>query len=150
MQHTDHFDDAGTSFLLKNKIPVITRQQDAPYLEKMGMNVIAALAYWQPTPLLNGEVTAIPARHGHHWIHRLMANGAGYYLRLPGEPSIYISGDTVYTPDVGRVLTEFQPHIAVMAAGSASLDVGGPILMPMEELITFVQKAPTKVIANHL
>lgn len=150
LQHTDHLDDAGTAFLLKNKTPVITRQQDAPYLKKMGLKVVTALTDWQPTPALNGEITAIPARHGHRWIHRLMANGAGFYLQLPDEPSIYISGDTVFTPDVDRVLTEFQPDIAVMAAGSASLDVGGPILMPMEELLTFVQKAPGKVIANHL
>ena len=79
-----------------------------------------------------------------------MANGAGFYLQLPDEPSIYISGDTVYTKDVERALTEYQPDIAVMASGSASLDVGGPILMPMEELVTFVQNAPNKVIANHL
>jgi len=150
LQHTDHLDDAGASFLLKKNVPVLTRRQDASHLKKMGFNVVAALAYWQPTPLLGGEITAIPAQHGHRWIHALMANGAGYYLQLPGEPSIYISGDTVYTPDVDRVLTEFKPNIAVMAAGRASLDIGGPILMPMEELRTFVQKAPAKVIANHL
>lgn len=66
------------------------------------------------------------------------------------EPSIYISADTVYTKDVERVLIEFEPDISVMASGSASLDIGGPILMPMEELITFAKHAPGKVIANHL
>ena len=64
-----------------------------------------------------------------------MANGAGFFIQLPDEPSLYISGDTVYTQDVERVLTEFQPDIAVMAAGSASLDVGGPILMSLEEFL---------------
>jgi L-ascorbate metabolism protein UlaG (beta-lactamase superfamily) len=79
-----------------------------------------------------------------------MANGAGFYLQLVNEPSIYISGDTVYTENVHRALTELKPDIAVMASGSASLDVGGPILMPMQELLTFVHNAPQKVIANHL
>lgn len=150
LQHTDHLDHAGESFLRKNDIPVITRQQDASYLKKMGLNVVAALNYWQPDSVLDGEFTAIPAWHGHNWIHRFMANGAGFFLQLPDEPSIYIAGDTVYTQDVERVLTEFRPDIAVMAAGSASLDVGGSILMPLEELVTFVQKAPHKVVANHL
>jgi len=80
----------------------------------------------------------------------LMANGAGYYLRLPGEPSLYVSGDTVYTEDVERTLDDLQPDIAVVAAGSASLDVGRPILMDMDELLVFVQKAPGRVVANHL
>ena len=100
--------------------------------------------------MFEGEITAIPALHGHGWVHNLMANGAGFYLQLPDESSIYISGDTIYTKDVERVLTEFKPDIAVMASGSASLDVGGPILMPLEELVTFVRNAPNKVIANHL
>lgn len=62
-----------------------------------------------------------------------MANGAGFILQLPDEPSIYISGDTVYTKDVKRALKEFRPDVAVVAAGSASLDVGPPILMSLDE-----------------
>ena len=150
LQHTDHLDDPGESFLREKNIPVITREQDASYLKKYGLNVVTALKYWQPEQILEGEITAIPALHGHSWIHNLMANGAGFYLQLPDEPSIYISGDTVYTKDVARALPEFKPDIGVMASGSASLDVGGPILMPLEELVTFVQNAPNKVIANHL
>ena len=150
LQHTDHLDQAGEAFLRENNIPVITREQDASYLKKAGLNVVGALNYWQPEQILGGEITAIPARHGHSWIHNLMANGAGFCLRLPDEPSIYISGDTVYTRDVERALKELKPEIAVMASGSASLDVGGPILMPLDELITFAQNAPGKVIANHL
>jgi hypothetical protein len=79
-----------------------------------------------------------------------MANGAGYFLHLPDEPSIYISGDTVYTADVERALTELKPDIAVMAAGTATLDVSKPILMPMGELLQFIHTAPGIVVANHL
>jgi len=57
---------------------------------------------------------------------------------------------TVYTKEVEQALTELKPDISVVAAGSASLDVGGPILMPLEEIVTFVRAAPGKVIANHL
>jgi L-ascorbate metabolism protein UlaG (beta-lactamase superfamily) len=150
LQHTDHLDASGESFLKNKNIPVVCREQDAPYLKRYGINVETTLVYWQPKPLLGGEITAIPAQHGHGWNHKLMANGAGFYLQLNGEPSIYISGDTVYTNEVERALTELQPDIAVVAAGSASLDVGGPILMPLEEIVTFVRAAPYKVIANHL
>jgi L-ascorbate metabolism protein UlaG (beta-lactamase superfamily) len=150
LQHSDHLDDPGESFLRKGNIPVITREHDASYLRKRGLNVVTDLKYWQPERIFEGEITAIPALHGHGWIHNLMANGAGYFLQLPDEASIYISGDTVYTKDVERVLTEYSPDISVMTSGSASLDVGGPILMPMEELVTFVENAPQKVIANHL
>jgi L-ascorbate metabolism protein UlaG (beta-lactamase superfamily) len=150
LQHTDHLDPAGERFLRARHTPVVCPRKDAAYLRRCGLNVSEALDGGRPRPFLGGDIRAVPARHGHGWIHRLMANGAGYLLRLPNEPSIYISGDTVYTPDVDRTLTELKPDIAVVAAGSASLDVGGPILMPLEEVLAFIRKAPGKVVANHL
>lgn len=150
LQHSDHLDAPGEAFLRKNNIPVVCRKQDAAYLKKYGINVETALDYWRPEPMLDGEITAVPAQHGQGWIHHLMANGAGFYLQLPGEPSIYISGDTVYTEDIDRALKQLKPDIGVVAAGSASLDVGKPILMPMAEIVAFVRTAPGKVIANHL
>lgn len=150
LQHTDHLDNAGVFFLREKNIPVITIQQDALYLKKLGLNVISTLKHWQSEQMLEGEITAIPALHGHSWVNKIMANGAGFYIQLADEPSIYISGDTVYTKDVERTLTEFKPDIAVVAAGSSRLDVGAPILMSLDEIVTFVQTAPKWVIANHL
>jgi len=150
LQHTDHLDTPGEALLRRRSIPVACRVGDAEYLRKQGLQIATILEYWQPKPFLGGEITAIPAQHGRGWIHKIMANGAGFYLRLPGEPSLYISGDTVWTADVERALKELKPDIAVVAAGSASVDVGGPILMPLEDIITFVQNAPKRVLANHL
>jgi L-ascorbate metabolism protein UlaG (beta-lactamase superfamily) len=150
LQHTDHLDAAGEAFLRRRGIPVVCPRRDAAYLRKQGLTIETALTYDQPRPFLEGAITAVPARHGHGWIHRLMANGAGFFIQLPGEPSIYISGDTVYTPAVERVLRDRQPRIAVAAAGSARLDVGEPILMTLEEILAFARTAPGTVIANHL
>ncbi len=150
LQHSDHLDAAGEAFLKEKNIPIATFEQDASYLKKHDLNIEVTLTHWQPVEYSGGKMTAVPARHGHGWIHAFMANGAGLFLQLPDEPSIYISGDTVYTKDVESALTEFKPDISVMASGGASLDVGGPILMPMEELIAFVKHAPGMVVANHL
>lgn len=150
LSHLDHLDGAGELFLKEKNIPVTCPVLDAAYLKKYGMNVQVSLDNWKPAQLLGGKITAVPAQHGHSWMHHLMANGVGFYLELPGEPSIYISGDTVFTEDVKRALHELKPDIAVVAAGCASLDMGGPILMTVEEVISFIKAAPGKVIANHL
>lgn len=150
LTHTDHLDSAGRSFLRTNSIPVVCLDRDAPYIRKNGIEVQSSLTYWTPTEMLGGQITAVPALHGHSWVHSLMANGAGYFLQLPGEPTLYISGDTVYTDNTDRALNEFKPDVAVVAAGSAELDVGGPILMTMDEIIKFIRNAPDRVIANHL
>jgi L-ascorbate metabolism protein UlaG (beta-lactamase superfamily) len=148
--HTDHLDRPGKEFLIQNNIPVVCYQNDVNFLTKNNIRVENSLEYWQAQSYLGGKILAIPAQHGHGWIHYLMANGAGYYLELPDEPSIYISGDTVFIDDVHRALEDLAPDIAVVATGSASLDIGGPILMPMNEIITFIRHAPKRVIANHM
>ncbi len=150
LQHTDHLDSPGEDFLRDKNIPIATLARDAKVLTKYKLNIETELEYWQKSSFLGGTITAVPARHGHSWVHRMMANGAGYFLALPGEPSIYISGDTVYTDDVDRALNELKPDIAVMAAGTATLDISDPILMTMDELLKFTRNAPGKVIANHL
>lgn len=150
LRHRDHLDDPGAAFLAERRIPVLAPRRDVPFLKKLGLNVEAALNYWQPHAAFGGDVTAVPAIHGYGWIHLLMANGAGFLVRLPGEPSIYISGDTIYTQDVRKALNDLKPDIAVMAAGSASLDFGGLLLMSVDDLVAFARAAPGRVVANHM
>ena len=149
-QHTDHLDGTGETFLKSGSIPVTCPEKDGPYLRKLGLSVEKSLPPWNPTPYKGGKITAIPAQHGYGWVHHLMANGAGFFIELPDEPSLYISGDTIFTPEVKRALTQLQPDIAVVAAGSASLDIGDSLLMSPEGILSFIQTAPGKVIANHM
>ncbi len=150
LQHGDHLDSAGEAFLIKHSIPVTTLTKDKAYLEKYGMSVESGLEPWISTEFLGGNITAVPAQHGHGWIHKVMANGCGFFLELPNEPSIYISGDTVLTPDVERALSELKPDITVVATGQAQMDVGQPLLMSTNEAMEFIRLSPGKVIANHM
>lgn len=73
--------------------------------------------------------------------------------RFLSIPTLHWSGDSGYTPvtpDVAQALAELKPDVAVVAAGSARMDVGSPILMPMAEILDFAARAPGRVVANHL
>lgn len=150
LQHGDHLDPAGEAFLTSRNIPVATPAKDKAYLEKYGLNIKWGIEDWQTIDFLGGKLTAVPALHGHGWIHKVMANGVGFFLELPNEPSIYISGDTVLTNDVKRALNEMKPDITVVAAGRARMDVGQPLLMSIDEVMEFIRLSPNKVIANHM
>ncbi|CAH0526641.1 MBL fold metallo-hydrolase [Vibrio hippocampi] len=150
LQHGDHLDAEGERFLTMNTIPVATPKKDQAYLEKYGITVSHGVDDWQTVDFLGGRLTAIPAQHGHGWIHKVMANGCGFFLELPNEPSIYISGDTVLTEHVEKALKQFKPDITVVAAGQAQMDVGQPLLMPTDEVMEFIRRSPNKVIANHM
>lgn len=148
-RHIDHLDPAGLQFLAGRELPVYVNPWDAPHLQKKGINPIVVTPN-QLHDFLGGQITAFETQHGYGLIGKLMGKGAGYLIELPGESTLYLSGDTVLAATVRRVLTDHRPDIAVLAAGSAGLDIGKPILMPMQEMIEFVDLAPGKVIATHL
>ncbi|MEZ9820244.1 MBL fold metallo-hydrolase [Shewanella sp. 10N.286.45.A1] len=150
LQHSDHLDAAGEQFLVRRDIPVTTPAKDKDYLEKYAIRVENGVEDWQSIDFLGGKITAIPAQHGHGWIHKVMANGSGFFVELPNEPSIYISGDTVLTDNIKRALAELKPDITVVAAGEAQMDVGQPLLMSSKEVLEFIALSPNKVIANHM
>jgi L-ascorbate metabolism protein UlaG (beta-lactamase superfamily) len=99
---------------------------------------------------VTGSITMFPAAHGRGLAGWLMRPGAGYFIESRGDKSIYISGDTVLTPTVMHVLKDLKPDIAVLNAGTATLDFGKPILMTIDEQLDFIKASPGKVIAVHL
>ena len=99
---------------------------------------------------LMGSITAFPTVHGQGLAGMLMRPGAGYFIELAGDKTIYISGDTVMTQTVRHVLKDLRPDISILNAGTAALDFGKPILMPINEQLDFIRAAPGIVIAVHL
>lgn len=148
--HPDHLDKEAESFLKSKQIPVICSVKDEKALRKKGLNIFQTVDYWQETEFLGGKIQGIPAVHGYGFVAKPMGNVMGFYIELPNEKSIYLSADTIYTEDVHKVLTQLKPEIAVVACGTAQLDVFQPLLMNMEDILKFVKNAPGKVIANHL
>ena len=147
--HFDHLDPTGSRWLAQRQLPVYCSHLDKAYLQRQGITTIS-LHPNQRHEFLGGSIIAFETTHGYGVVGKLMGPGLGYLIELPGEPSIYISGDTVLTAEVRQVLTGLCPNIAVLAAGSASLDVGRPILMPMTEMLEFIRLAPGIVLATHM
>jgi L-ascorbate metabolism protein UlaG (beta-lactamase superfamily) len=147
--HFDHLDRAGWRLLARRGVPVYCNPLDRAYLQRRGLAAVPLGPNRRHT-FLGGGIIPFETRHGYGLVGKLMGPGLGYLIELPGEPSLYISGDTVLTPVVRRVLVERRPDVAVLNAGGASLDLGRPILMPLEEKLEFVRLAPGTVIAVHL
>lgn len=148
--HPDHLDKDAEAFLKRKNIPILCSVKDEKVLRQKGLRILKAIDYWKEEAFLDGKIIGIPAVHGYGFIAKPMGDVIGFYIEFPNEKSIYISADTVYTEHVEKVLSEFRPDISVLACGTAQFDFGKPLLMTMDELIHFVQKAPNKVLANHM
>ncbi|HEX8610760.1 MAG TPA: MBL fold metallo-hydrolase [Telluria sp.] len=149
--HFDHLDRAGKHWLRERQIPVTCTPRDAAYLRARGLNVQALPAdHAQPQAFLGGTIRTIACTHGHGLIGTLMEHGVGYLIALPGEPSLYLAGDTVLTETVRQAVARHQPAVSVVPAGGARFDLGGDIIMGPADVIAFAQLARGTVVANHL
>jgi L-ascorbate metabolism protein UlaG (beta-lactamase superfamily) len=147
--HFDHLDKSGIRLLVQKQVPVYCNYLDEPYLRRRHINTIP-LKINQKHKFLTGSITSFPTAHGHGLAGLLMRPGVGYFIEPAGDKSIYISGDTVMTQTVRHVLNDLRPDISILNAGTAVIDFGRPILMPLNELLDFIKTAPGKVIAVHL
>lgn len=149
--HFDHLDRAGKHWLRTTQTPVICTPHNAPYLAERGLNVQPLPAnHAQPSAFLDGQIRTVACTHGQGWVGKLMEHGVGYLIELPDAPSLYLAGDTVLTPAVRAFVQQHQPQVSVVPAGGARFDLGGDIIMGIDEVIAFTRLSRGLVVANHL
>jgi L-ascorbate metabolism protein UlaG (beta-lactamase superfamily) len=147
--HFDHLDRAGKKFFRDAGVPVICMPRDAGYLAARGITP-RSLAPAQTQPFFHGHITPIPCVHGRGLIGQMMEHGHGYFIDLPGEPSVYIAGDTILTDEVRHCLTQRQPHIAILPGGGSQFDLGQKVNMDAGEVLQACTLTTGIVVANHL
>lgn len=149
--HFDHLDGHGKKWLRDTRLPVICTPHDAAYLRKRGLNVQALPAdHDQPSPFFEGRIRTVRCTHGAGLVGRFMEHGVGYLIEMPGEPSLYLAGDTVLTPQIRDFVATHQPDVSVVPAGGARFDVGQDIIMGLNDVIAFTRLSTGTVVANHL
>lgn len=149
--HFDHLDRAGKRWLRERAIPVICTPHDADYLRRRGLNVQPLADSGQaPQPCLGGQVSLVPCRHGRGAIGLLMEHGSGFFIEMPGEPTLYLSGDTILSPEVLDFVARRQPDVCLVPAGGARFDLGHEIIMNAQDVVRLMEVAQGAVVANHL
>jgi L-ascorbate metabolism protein UlaG (beta-lactamase superfamily) len=149
--HFDHLDRAAKAWLRRKQIPVICTPHDEQHLRQRGLNVMPLAAnHHEPQPFFEGRIRTVRCRHGRGLVSLMMEHGVGYFIEMPGEPSLYLSGDTILTPDVLDFLARHQPDVCLVPAGGAKFDLGHEIIMGIDEVLQFAGAAQGIVVANHL
>ena len=148
--HFDHLDRAGKRWLRERQLPVLCMPADAAYLRERGLNV-QVLNGEGPTAVLGASITPVPCLHGRGWIGRLMAHGHGYVIEWPGEPAVYVAGDTVLTDEVlGTVRRLGEDAVSVLPAGGAAMDFGEELIMDADQALRAAAAGRGRFVLNHL
>ncbi len=144
-EHPDHFDRAGLAWVKERGLPVYTNGIDAPSARRKGLD-----AHLLETGVLGLEVETVRSRHGRGLLGWMLGPVAGYYLAHPGEPSVYLLGDSILTENVLEAVERLQPDVILAPAGAANMGVGGNILFSVDELLELTRRARGQVVFNHL
>jgi L-ascorbate metabolism protein UlaG (beta-lactamase superfamily) len=146
--HRDHLDDTAVDLIPKD-LPVFGQPEDADRLRGHGFADVRPVddeLDWDGV-----RIVRTPARHGTGRIGELMAPASGFVLEAPGEPVLYLAGDTIWCDEVAAVLEAHRPAAVVVNAGAARFLEGDPIVMTADDVVAVARHAPdTRVVAVHL
>ena len=146
--HADHFDEAASGELRK-ELPLLCQPEDEENFSSGGFSDVRPVdgsIRWEGV-----ELHRTGGRHGTGEIGARMAPVSGFVLRAPGEPVLYVAGDTIWCPEVEDALREYRPDVVVVNAGAARFNEGDPITMTAEDVSEVVRRAgEADVVAVHM
>ncbi len=146
--HRDHWDGTAEKALPKD-LPLIGQPEDEPKFRAAGFKNVTGMGKnfdWKGI-----SIYRTGGQHGTGEIARKLAPVSGFVVRAPGEPTIYIAGDTIWCEEVAGPLREFRPDVTVVNAGGARFLQGDPITMTPEDVIQVCQASlRTQVVAVHM
>jgi L-ascorbate metabolism protein UlaG (beta-lactamase superfamily) len=150
--HDDHW-DAAAAALLPRHLPILVQDEsDAATIAAQGFTEVRVMA--ERTTIGGSTFSRTDGRHGSEEVLAAWpALGAvsGFVLRHPGEPVLYVAGDTVWNEHVAAALQEHRPDVVVLNAGDARLVDGARIIMDADDVHEVHAAAPDAlIVATHL
>ena len=146
--HADHLDQTAVDLLPKD-VPLVCQPPDEGVLRDRGFTDVRPVA--TTAELGAVTVTRTGGRHGTGEIAERLAPVSGFVVAAPGEPKLYVAGDTVWCDEVAAALDEHTPDVVVVNAGGARLTEGDPITMTDADIAAVAAHAPgARVVAVHL
>ena len=146
--HEDHLDPTAIR-LLPRELPLFCQPEDAETLRDHGFTEVRAVdgsLEWEGI-----RITRTGGQHGTGELAVALAPVSGFVLEAPGEPVLYVAGDTIWCDEVAAALDEHRPAVTVVNAGGARFLAGDPIVMTTDDVVAVARHAPDAcVVAVHL
>lgn len=145
--HSDHFDEAAVE-TLPDDIPLFCQPEDESALESRGFTDLRPVE--ESVVVEDVTLTRTPARHGHGSLAEEMGPVSGFVFEAPTEPTVYLTGDSVWYEGVEDTIDAFEPDVVVVNAGAAQFEEGRPITMTDEDVAAVCAATDGTVVAVHM
>jgi L-ascorbate metabolism protein UlaG (beta-lactamase superfamily) len=145
--HADHLDPVAVE-LLDARLPVACQPGDEAALRDRGFTAVRPVD--GAIDLAGVGVARTGGRHGTGEIGDRMGPVSGFVVRAPGEPVLYVAGDTIWCDEVEQALAHHDPDVVVVNAGAARFLEGDPITMDADDVVATARAARGVVVAVHM
>lgn len=145
--HGDHFDAPAVGAVPRDR-PVLCQPRDQPMLARAGLSATPIDGTIDVEGL---TISRTDGQHGTGAIGQEMGQVSGFVIRSPGEPTLYVAGDTVWCDEVASAIAAHEPDVIVVNAGAARFIHGDPITMDADDVIAACRAAPdAMIVAVHM
>lgn len=154
--HLDHWDDAAVESIPKDLPIFVQDDRDAAVIRNAGFQHVSVLT---GSAVFGGvTLTYVEGTHGTQAMYddpvlrESLGESMGVVFSAPGEKTVYLVGDTVWTPRVSKTLAAYKPDILIMNTGYAkALAYNESIIMGTADAGKAAAEAPdAKIIAVHM
>lgn len=152
--HFDHFDVAATKALGDSIKMYIQPADTVAFLSEYGFANTEVITDSIAIEGLTVERTT--GVHGRGELEKLMGAVSGFILKAPGNPTVYIVGDCLYTSEIQANIEKYKPDWVIINSGGAialPLSVeDGTLIMNEKDVVAMVKASPanTRFIAVHM
>eukprot|EP01056_Protomagalhaensia_sp_Gyna25_P004638 Protomagalhaensia_sp_Gyna_25__4637@NODE_42_length_6385_cov_204_458714_g31_i0_p4_GENE_NODE_42_length_6385_cov_204_458714_g31_i0NODE_42_length_6385_cov_204_458714_g31_i0_p4_ORF_typecomplete_len257_score44_69Lactamase_B_3/PF13483_6/6_4e24Lactamase_B_2/PF12706_7/3_4e11Lactamase_B/PF00753_27/1e08_NODE_42_length_6385_cov_204_458714_g31_i019292699 len=151
--HADHWDEAATKQVPKDKLIFVQNESDEEILRSQGFTHLRILGHdfegikMTKTNCQHGTKMAFADAEKAHFL----GTASGIIFQHPNEKTVYLVGDTIWTQEVAENLVKYKPDVVIVNAGNAHVIPEGSIIMGKED-ITRVHLVLSKsnIFASHL
>lgn len=148
--HADHFDDAAVRILNKS-IKILNQPADSVFFISKGYTNSQTLVKnvnWK-----NINIERVNGEHGSGKVLEMMGKTSGFILSAPGQPTIYIMGDAIWTDQIKANIARINPDYIIVNSGGAQVKgfENVPIIMDEKQTMNLIASSGrAKVIAVHM
>lgn len=146
--HQDHW-DATARELIPHDTPIFCQPADAERLHADGF--IDARPVHADAKLDELLIARTDGRHGTGEIGEAMGIVCGFVLHAPGEPSVYLAGDTILCQEVLDAVEEHRPRVIVVNGSGARFNTSDAIVMDNDDIVELARAVPNaQIVVVHL